>query len=275
MEDLMIRSLLPLLLFACSGDSKDPPADDTDDTTTDTDTGFTDTDGGSDDPIVLRGVLKDVDGALITAGLRLQYCRGADCRTPQDFADGAYAFRGVPTGPGSFETVTIGGSIRYANAFAPINVTEGVERELDAVVPVLGPEVAIPATEAELQPAPGLFLTLADDKLDRPSAFEDVPTAIAGVDATEWHLPVEGVAGEVLAMYYLWPFNAPSTSGPIPVKLTDRWSLNSGEAELWAGDYYTSSWIKVGDLDDNADVLTPAGGGGLDRLTTVLVVRKP
>lgn len=272
----MTRALLPLLLFACSGDSKDPPAvDDTDEGTPDTDTASPDTDGGSDEPIVLRGVLKDVDGAPITAGLRLQYCRGENCMTPDDFAAGSYAFRGVESGPGSFETVTIGGSIRYANAFAPITVTEGQERELDAVVPVLGAEVAIPAAEADLEPAPGLFLTLAEDQLDRPSAFADVPTAIAGVDATAWHLPVEGVEGEVLAMYYLWPFDAPTTLGFIPVKLTDRWSLNSGEAELWAGDYHTSEWIKVGDLDDNSDVLTPAGGGGLARLTTVLVVRKP
>lgn len=266
---------LLLLLTACDGGSKDP-VDDTDPPATDD----TDTGGGGDDTDLpegarILGTLKDASGALITEGVRLQYCRGTQCLTANAFEAGAFAFNGLTPGFGSFEVVPLGDS-NLASVFAPVEVATDQVKDIGAiVVPAFGPDHTLQVDEEEFEVATGLFLTAAAGDLEPPTPFDPAPTAIRGVDATANPAPIEGLAGTLLAMWYLGPFDAHAPDG-LGVRIVDTWGLDSGDAELWAGDYATAAWIKVGDLDDDgADNLTPSAGAKLGILSTLVVVRKP
>ncbi|MCB9682755.1 MAG: hypothetical protein H6733_14915 [Alphaproteobacteria bacterium] len=281
------------LLAACAGSTTDKVTDTDTDTDVDTDTGVVDTDATCElapDPSLpdcsadvpsggagLTGALVDVDGNPLNtdAALRVQYCRGDTCLIPDCTFSNTYAFGNLDAGPGSFDIVLLPScdGERFATPFAPLDVETGVTRTVDVTVPRLGPATAIPATATEIEVVDGLYLTVGEGSLERPSPLEPAATEIAGVDATDVAVPIEGITGTVLAVYYLAPFDYDSSAG-VPVRLDNAWTLADSEGELWIGDYTTSSWEKVGDLTiDGDDKLTTATG--LPRMSTLVVVRKP
>lgn len=265
---------LAALLVACNtGEDTDPVDDTTDttDTTADTDTGDTDVSVPTG-PLVLSGTLRDAAGALVTTGIRVQYCRGDACRTAHDVTAGVYHFYDVEAGAGSFEVVNLDEGSGRISVFAPFTL-DGTEQELDVVLPEAGAPGELPASSAWVTVANGLKLQLVEGQIAPATPFDPAVTEVHGARAVEDALPVEGAAGAVLAVYYLEPFNA-EASDPMLVQISDSWSLADGEAGLWYADYATSTWTKLGDLNtDGAGNLTTANG--LPKLTTLAVIRNP
>lgn len=276
-----LRWLPTLLLLACDGGGKEP-ADDTDlETDTPEDTAGSDTDDDPtipDGPLVLTGVVRDGSGAPITSGVRVQYCRGEACVSAHGFDAGTYSFYGLDAGAGSFEVVNTSDTARRPNIFVPITLGNST-RTVDAVLPDLGPAQPVPADAGWLTLAEGLQLEVTAGDLTPASPFEPAITELAGVKVVDDALPVEGIGGTPLAMFYLWPFDADSTAhmqvrvDPATL-LVGGTPLISGQAELWYADYETSSWHSLGDLTDNGDgQLAPPST--LPKLTTLLVATKP
>jgi hypothetical protein len=279
MPKTALRTLPLLLLLACDGGkTPDPGSEETDesDSPRPEDT-FRETDDPTvpDGPLVLTGLVRDGAGNPITSGVRVQYCRGDACISAHEYDAGTYSFYDVEAGVGSFEVVNTSETARRPNIFVPITVNAET-RTLDVVLPDLGPEAALPGTAGWVTAADGLQLQVVAGDLTPASPFEPEVTAIAGSKVVSEALPVEGVSGDLLAMFYLWPFDATSAASMAvrldPATLSDP-PLMSGHAELWYADYETSAWISLGDLtDDGMGQLTTATP--LPKLTTLLVVEK-
>lgn len=272
-NNLWHLGLVALLAACAGGDATDPVDDTTDttDTTADTDTGDTDIDVPTG-PLVLSGALRDAAGALVNSGIRVQYCRGDACRTAHDVTDGVFHFYDVEAGVGSFEVVNLDETSGRISVFAPFTL-DGTEQTLDVVIPNAGTPGELPASTGWVNVAEGLKLQLMEGQLSPPTPFDPAVTEVAGARAVEDALPVEGAVGDVLAVYYLEPFNAEAGT-PIQVQIANSWALTSGDAGLWSADYATSTWSKVGDLvDDGAGNLET--GSGLNKLTTLAVIRNP
>lgn len=275
-----LRWLPALLLWACDGGGK-APADDTDLETDDPqDSAGADTDDPTipDGPLVLTGVVRDAGGAAIASGVRVQYCRGEACISAHGFDAGTYSFYGLEAGVGSFEVVNTSETARRPNIFVPITV-DASTRTLDVVLPDLGAAQAIPGEAGWLTIADGLEVEVTAGDLTPASPFEPEVTEVAGVKVVDAALPTEGIAGDRIAMFYLWPFDADSAAH-MQVRLDPATllvggaPLTSGHAELWYADYDTSTWISLGDLTDNGGGrLVPAST--LPKLTTLLVATKP
>jgi hypothetical protein len=267
----MTRCLALFLLAACAGSDATDPAD-TDsgaDTPTETDT---DTDTTPDEPavVVLAASLVDGDGAPLTEGFRVQYCRGIACFNADQEASGAFVFSDLPAGPGSFEVFDIGDPPTHVTVFAPITVDGTSRRELTVTVPNMTP-TDLPSSVEEVTFG-GCHMEVGEGSLAAGSPFDPAPTSMAVVRATS-PLPVEnGPTGEVLGVWYVWPFDAEAEDG-IPLAIDNTWGVASGEASLWYADYETSTWIEIGDMTEDAGRIGPPTP--LPKLTTFALVRKP
>lgn len=276
----MRASWLFLSAFACGPSGDGPTDDDTDDTDTtdsadsDVDTDVADTDCSDNVPTSgtgLYGAIVDDEGAdLDAADVRVQLCRATTCVYATCHVGDTYAFGPLTAGVGSYAVEPKGAG--YFEPFAPITL-EASPRRIDATVPSLNAGVAIPATAAEIEVAEGLYLTLGAGDLPGKPPLEPAPTVVYGIDATSLNLPIEGVTGEVVAVYYLSPFQKEVgvEEGTLAVRLDDRWTLGAG-GHLWLGRYESSTWLDLGELTADGDgKLVPVTG--IDRLSTLVVTR--
>lgn len=285
-----MRRIVPFLILAACGTAT--TSDDTTDATTD-EVGETGDSSDTDievtcslEPIAddcagdiasggakLTGKVTDQNGnAIGNGGVRVQFCREI-CLVPDCYDGNTYTFGGLDAGPGAYDVVPLCEDERLATPFAPITLDEAATRTIDIVVPKLGPATAIPDTAAEIEVVDGLYLTIGKGDLSKPTPLDPEATEVAGVDATAFSVPIEGITGDVLAVYYLHPFDYPADGG-LTVRLDDGWTLGSGNGELWVGNYDDIQWDKVGDLVDDGDgKLTP--GAKLPRISTLVVVKKP
>lgn len=268
----MTRWLPLFLLAACAGGDA---TDDTDATDTDSSADTpadTDTDTTPEEPavVVLAASLVDASGAALTSGFRVQYCRGIACFNGEQEASGAYVFSDLPAGPGSFEVFDVTDPPTHVTVFAPITVDGETRRELTVTVPDMAP-VDLPASVQEVTFG-GCHMEVGEGSLSAGSPLDPDPTSMAVVRATA-ALPIEnGPTGEVLGVWYVWPFDAEAEDG-IPLAIDNSWGVASGEASLWYADYDTSSWIEIGDMTDTAGRISPPTP--LPKLTTFALVRKP
>jgi hypothetical protein len=258
---------------ACGDKDTDTQPDDTDDTETTTGEDTFDTDlEEPTGPLILTGTLVDAAGAPVSEMVRVQYCRGDECRTATRFQNAVFSFYDLPEGPGSFEIVDLNDANTRVSVFAPIPVSTTM-RTLDVVIPNASPAVTLPGAAAWTQVTPGLELELTAGMFTPASPFDPAVDAVWGASAGDAPLPVEGAEGTLKQMFYLEPFDAVAEAG-IQVRIADAWSLPEGSLSLWYADYETSSWTKISDLaSDGAGKLTATGT--LPKLTTLAVMQAP
>jgi hypothetical protein len=256
-------------LVACSGD-----ADDTDDTDTTETESPTETDTGSPpdtEPveISLRATVLDASGATLSSGIRVQYCRGTQCAV-SDLNGTRYEFAKLADGPGSFEVLQTEDPPTLMTIFAPLLLAGPDVREVTVTMPAVDNLYTLAASQQ--REFDGLYLTLGTGDVQAAGPFDPVPTQVAGVKAATPLLIEDGPTGELLGMWYLWPFDAPTSN--LPIRFDNPWAVADSATSVWMGDYETSSWIKIDDLvDDGTGKLRPASDAPLTKLTTLIVVR--
>lgn len=222
-------------------------------------------------PTTIRGALRDTTGAAMSS-VRVQYCRNTVC-TVAVLAPGEYEFVDIAAGPGAFEVRSFADvEPPFATVFTPLDARADRIRTVDVVVPRLSHWLALPATPGELQIADGLWVTVGLDQLIPSSPFAPAATHVGAVDATAQALPTDRLEGELLALYYLSPFDYAATA-PLPLRVRNDWSLASGEAALYAAMYETYAWERVATLDEDQGSLVPREVAGPERFTTLAVVR--
>lgn len=265
---------LTCVIFAACGE-KEPddstPADDSAvegdaDTDADTDTD-TDTDAVPLDAS-LQGTITTLGGAPMS-NVRVQMCREL-CRTAMTDASGAYEFPALEGFTHSFEVVILEDG--WPTPMVPLTLVAETPHTLDALVPEYTDEVAMPASPAEVTVG-ALTLTVGLDELSLPFGADDSAVRAVQVPEAAW-LPVEGAA-EVVAMWYIGPFDAHADS-PMPFQLTNELGLSPGDTvQAWAADYVAAEWVSAGEMTVSEDgALLVNDGTGLPILSTLALVRE-
>jgi hypothetical protein len=82
---------------------------------------------------------------------------------------------------------------------------------------------------------------------------------VGGVRATFESIPIDGISGTVLGVWFVDPFDFLSVDAAgLPVRFVDEWSLPVGtELDVYVGSYGDSAWLSAG----TATVGMPDGGG--------------
>ena len=190
------------------------------------------------------------------------------CRNGETSAGGEFSFEEIEADWHAFEVVPEPG---YATLLAPVVFGDMEMRTLDLVMPRLDPAVDLPAGgPAELDVAEGLHLTIGTGQVD-PPLFEDPATEVAGVLAeVDGRVPVDG-ASEVVAVWYLAPFNHVANQGGLPARFDNLWALPEGNAyEVWVGSYDDAEWQLAGTVTVSGGELV--GDVLLPRISTVALV---
>ena len=270
------------LMLACNGDAKDPDdVTETDVDAVDTETTDEDTDDSVDTPdepdanaATLSGVLRDEAGELLTADVRVQYCRNTECRAGE-VIDSTFTIERLDPGPGSFEVLALDEDSNLATVFAPLNLDPGQERSVDVTVPELDIRTALPTDRTEIEVSDGVYVTVSAGELENENPFAPIPTHIGATNVTDIGLDIDGLSdGSVEALYYMVPFDFHSSEG-MEIRIRNDWSFADGEAALYAAVYTSFSWELIDDLklDTNGDLVTNSGAT-LPLVTTIAVVRK-
>jgi len=262
-----------LVLAACSGGdvggSTDTSKTDTADVVGDDDDDDDDVTDTVETTARLSGTVVDASGAPI-GGANIRFCRGAQCRYFTTESDGAYVFDDTAVAPQSFEVVPPEAS-GLVTTFAPLNFGSNEDRVVDVTVPELGAAVSLPASMTELTFG-ALQITMGADDLEAPLSVDEATEASATWVETALQLPVDGVSGTVVAMWYLMPFDHHSTEGMAVRFDLGSLGLTGPEYRVYLGSYAESAWTDEGTITD--------GGGGvyegitIAELSTLVVVEE-
>lgn len=264
-----------LVLVGC-GDGKDPE----DTGGSPGDTGVVEDTDEPDDPGPLgmvTGRLVDADGdALVDVVVTM--CRDV-CKAERTDESGAYVHEVAP-GPWSMEVTIEPGNAQstWAMPLAPVTVIEDDTVAFDAplVVPRLGDRVALDGA-GPVQVADGLTLVADPSGWEAPVLDPDAEPWVAavGLDPDTAGLPLEGLAGEPLALWYVAPTDS-HLATPWGLRVTNIWELEPGDTvEAWVSDYSAQAWTSAGTLTVSGDgeELASADGEGLPVLGSVVLMR--
>ena len=267
-------ALAALGVVSCAGSASDEGGDSPADTgepsgeaDADTDTD-TDTDVDAD-AATLTGYVLDVDSKPV-AGARVSICRDV-CLVDMSDDQGAYTLVTPYSETQAFYVVPPADS-GLATPIAPHTPAMGQTVELDVVMPALDAPVDLPSSAREVEVTDGLFLTVGADILE-PAGFEELGDEVAAAPvAAEHSLPLE-VDGEVVAQWYVYPFEATSESG-VALRLANQWSLPAGETYevVVSGDPYEPGWIEAGTLTVSSDGESLEGDAELPLFTSVVLL---
>jgi hypothetical protein len=275
-----MRALLlvfPVVVLGCKGqpaDSNDTDGGGDADTDTDSDSDTdADTDADTDNfgTADLSGVVTDIDGDPVQ-GVRVNVCRLL-CQTAMTDAAGAYTLTGLTATQSSFYAIPPTSRTDLLSQMTVLTLVDQEVRTEDIVM--LHPTDAnLPAHAAEIEPSPGLYLTIGEDNVT-PAQFTELGTKViaAAVDA-DHRMPIE-LEGNVVAVYYVNPFEATSEAG-VPVRFDNAWG-GSGAATYdvyAAGDPLEYSWLHAGTVSIQEDG-SVSGDAMLPILTTIVVVEQP
>lgn len=256
-------------LMACSdGDNTDNGTDTDPDTDIDTDI---DTDTPVDDiAATISGTIKNAEGTAITEGVNLQFCVGdTSCFVPTESEGGNFTIQ-VPEGGialGSIKIISTPDS-GYPKFFFPLTPAEG-ENTVDIVVPDKGTAVDLPEAAADLDIGAGIVITAGQGDIV-PSGPGTEATTASAIDATEVAPALEGIDGEVLAVWYLEPFHY---EADVPFTIANDWELTTGGAVLYNGDSIDSTWSSMGEVTVSEDGMTLSVDENMGEMSTLVLVR--
>ncbi|MBX2796782.1 MAG: hypothetical protein KTR31_03905 [Myxococcales bacterium] len=220
---------------------------------------------------LLSGQLTTGEGTPV-AGAFIELCQGYWCRTSTTDDDGFYAYDEVEDGPHSLYFVPPTDWVDpHAVSFVPLVLTDAQERVVDVPMLAVTDAVSLPTEPTELDVGGGLLLQVSAADLE-PDFFEPAPDRIAALQLSDTRvLPVDGVPGEVVAMWFLDPWGASAPEG-LPLRVRNQWSAPDGTSfRVWVASRSEHAWIEAGSLQASGDVLT--GDARLPWLNTVVLTR--
>jgi hypothetical protein len=266
----MSALLFHLVFLGCG---EDPPTDPVEESDTDTDTDAdTDIDTGAG-WATLTGTITDSSGQALT-NVRVQACVEGNCRYDEPDEHGFYEFVDtLEPDPASHAFDVVVKDPGYSTPLVPIWFDHGEVREIHVVVPAKGADVAIPETGAvDLEVVEGVHLSLAQDDLDLPFGVDGTVASGVRPDPGIW-LPIEGIEGEVLAIWYLAPLDTASLSGGFDWWLeASTLEASDGETfQAWVVDYEHAGWASAGTLTVQGDKLVP--DAQMPIISTLVVVK--
>lgn len=216
----------------------------------------------------LRGRILGPD-ASPAEGVRATLCHGV-CRFADSGPDGTFVFDDVEANSYALHFTVLGDdSPQWADVLVITNLEPGEEASLERDVPMaaLG-DTAEVVRAGEVQVDAGLWLTVDPATIELPFDADSLDLAAA----TPATLPPELPTKDVLAVWYLAPFDAKASSG-MTLRATNTWGLDPGEeAVLWTSSYTDYAWVEAGRVvtsDDGTEVV----GGDIPVVSTLVLGR--
>jgi len=226
---------------------------------------------------MLAGSLVDAAGGPLV-DVVVTMCRGV-CKAERTDEDGAFVHAVAP-GTWSMEVTIEPGNkdSTWSTPLAPVEIVLDETRTLEValVVPELGPRVEL-VTAGPVPVGDGLVLHADPAGWEAPALDPDAEPWVAavGLDPSAAGLPMEGLEGEALGLWYVAPTDS-HLATPWALEITNAWGLEPGaEAQAWVSDYSSQSWVSAGALhvSDDGSVLLSDDGGGLPVLGSVVLLR--
>lgn len=257
---------MTLLFFACAG-SPTPP-DSTDSVSLDSeDTSSLDTQDTG--PVLeagtVTGQVLGPDGDPATATVTL--CHGS-CKFADTDSEGRFAFDGVVPQNYAIHVGTFGAEPDWADLLVFVDVAEGEQLALEAPLAMarVG-ERTLVESAGEVEVAEGLWLDADPAAVTLPFGTDTFELA-GGAPAS---MPAGLPDGEVLALWYLSPFDATHEPG-MGFRARNDWGLAPGtEVTLMAASYLDYAWQPAGTalVSDDGEELS---GGDVRHVSTLLVM---
>jgi hypothetical protein len=227
--------------------------------------------GDTGDPVVAGPATLELEivdgGGQPGAGWQVFLVSGTLDRMGETDAQGRSTFEDVE--PGSY-SLHVSPPDGLAEPLVLLSFEEGEHKELLLEAPQLEPGSALGEEPQYVQVAAGLELEAALGDL-QPALFDPEVEALAGA-RLEPFPPFDGLSAEVLAVWYLHPFDAVAPQG-LPIRVTQSLGLASGEqGRVWVASYSTMSWLDAGTLVSDGTLLT--GDARMPRLSTVVITRE-
>ena len=240
-------------------------------------TGGGEDEGGDDssDPMTaaLYGSIVDEAGAVM-AMADVKLCTPLQCKTAEPDADGNFEFVDIEGATFALEIKGESESSATMMGFIELAMEEVRTLEAPIVVPDFRTSDNLGATRT-IAVDGGLNISV-DDGYEPPFGT-DVEEKLKGVkmaDPSTSGLPLDGIDGEVVALWYLGTWN---TAVP------DGWSFTidslDGVTEgdtltVLTGDYFNSTWVNDGTATVGADgAVTADAGTGITFLSTLVLVK--
>ncbi len=216
----------------------------------------------------LTGAVVGPDGQP-AEGVRVTLCHRL-CRYVDTDPDGAFGFEEVEPNTYALHFTVLGREdLGWADLLVITELDPDEVRVLAEPVPMgeLGPATEV-TTAREVQVAEGLWLTIDPDTVELP--FDADSLLLAASTPRSW--PPELPSGDVLAVWYLDPFDAQVASG-MSLRAANAWDLQPGEeAVLWTSSYRDYAWVEAGRVvvsEDGTEVV----GGDLPVISTLVLAR--
>lgn len=220
-----------------------------------------------------------VDGAGVPlVDVIVTMCREV-CKAERTDGDGAFA-HAVSPGTWSMEVTIEPGNTdsTWSTPLAPVSIVLDETRSLEAplVVPQLGPRVAL-AGAGRVDLGDGLALLADPAGWEAPVLDPDADPWVAavGLDPATAGLPMEGLEGEPLGLWYVAPTDS-HLATPWRLEITNTWGLLPGaEATVWVSDYSSQSWVSAGAVrvSEDGGSLVSDEDAGLPVLGSVVLLR--
>lgn len=255
-----------MLSLACT------PADDSGKLTDTADSGGGDTDTNDTDDTgdyggaTLQGVVLDPTGAPLP-DFRVNVCRSL-CMTTRTGADGSYTMSGIAAEVASYY-IQGDDTLGLAVPFAPITWIEGDTHSIDIRLVETGPSENLDGSGSYGNEELGVQFGNGD--LVDYLTGDPISTLAVTAAPADARPPLE-LSGEVLAVYYLAPFEA---HGEATVTLREAWGLAPGETvDVWYGATpLESAFVQAGTLTVEAAGEWMTGTATIHALTVVVVTR--
>ena len=232
-------------------------------------------DDHSTDPMTaaLYGSIVDGSGAVM-AMANVKLCTPLQCKTTEPDGDGNFDFVDI-------EGATFALEIKGENANSA-TVMGFIELAMEEVRTIEAPIVIPDFQTTDDLGAAGTInvdggLNVTVDTSYEPPFGSDVEEKLKGVQMTDpasSGLPLDGIEGEVVALWYLGTWNT---------AIPDGWSFTidslEGVAEgdsltVLTGDYFNSAWVNEGTASVGADgAVTADPGTGITFLSTLVLVK--
>ena len=251
---------LVLFLVGCPTDDSTPVEADADtDADTDADADA-DTDADSDtDPgefTNVSGVVTDGSGAPL-ADAQIRFCRLELCLNGNTDSAGSFSFDNVQAFPHSFEVIGPAGA-GLATGFTVVTLEADTPKNLDMALLPLGAASPLGGSPTWHEIGDGLQVELATGDLITPPFLPDA-TEVAGVRVPSTAYPTIDGLENVIALWYVSPFDYEGPAAGIPATIDNDFGLpEGGTYEVYVGDYATSSWLPAGTVTNTGGVLSGA-----------------
>jgi hypothetical protein len=163
----------------------------------------------------------------------------------------------------------------FATPLVPYDITDGEHHVLTSPLAIVEftDSTLLDSSTGTYAAGDGLSVTLSADDLELPFGASEASIEGVRLEDTEYP-PLDTLAGNVLAVWYLGTWDAEAAETPLPIVVQNDFGLAAGETvNIQVAGYLEYDWVSGGTATVSADASTLESddGSGLTSLTTLVL----